>query len=956
MPITAYHAKYFAHYLTRQVPSHETDRLSMSLFDASVDLNPHQVEAALFAIRSPLSKGVILADEVGLGKTIEAGLVLCQKWAERKRNLIVICPAALRKQWALELEEKFNLASVVLDAREYQGLKKRGLGLPLKPSSVVILSYHFANRIKDVLRSIGWDLVVIDEAHKLRNAYRTSNKIGQGLKWAFEDRHKILLTATPLQNSLLELYGLSTLIDEHLFGDVTSFRSQFMGAAGSLSSLRQRLLGFCKRTLRSDVLEYVRYTKRLALTRPFRPTDEEHGLYEAVSEFMQRPNSYAIPQRQRHLILLILRKLLASSPQAIAGTLETIRERLLQLKQGQTLDFELAELVEQEELESDLIDEWLDEENEKAEADAPAINIGQLDEEIESLGRLIVWSRSLGIDTKTRTLLKALDLGFEKLSELGAASKALIFTESRRTQMHLKQFLESNGYLGKVVLFSGTNSDPDSQQIYAKWVEQHKGSSRVTGSRAIDIRTAVIDHFREHAEIMVATEAAAEGVNLQFCSLVVNYDLPWNPQRIEQRIGRCHRYGQQHDVVVLNFLNERNDADKRVYELLNDKFHLFEGVFGASDEVLGSLESGVDFERRILEIYQSCRQPEEIETAFTQLQKELEEQIHARLDDTQQMLFDHFDEDVHQRLKLERDATLAQLDHFGKRFWFATSYLLRNYAEFDPSHWSFQLKQSPVPNVAPGQFFLISRQQPQNDVATQNGQLYRLSHPLGEYVLEQAKSLTSPMACLSFDITNHSARIAVVEALIGQSGYLILKRLVIESLEKEEYLLFSGLDSEGQTLDAESCDKLFQCQAILEPADISSTVRERLEREAEQRLKATLNKSIELNNSHFNQARERLERWAEDKIEGAEQALRDTKNQIKTLRRQSRQAESLDEQKEIQGHLQKLESQQRRQRREIFEVEDEIALQRDRLIAELEKRLHQKSQVETLFVIQWKVI
>ena len=928
----------------------------MSLFDASVDLNPHQVEAALFAIRSPLSKGVILADEVGLGKTIEAGLVLCQKWAERKRNLIVICPAALRKQWALELEEKFNLPSVVLDAREYQGLNKRGLGLPLKPSSVVILSYHFANRIKDILRSIDWDLVVIDEAHKLRNAYRASNKIGQGLKWAFEDRHKILLTATPLQNSLLELYGLSTLIDEHLFGDVTSFRAQFMGAAGSLNSLRQRLLGFCKRTLRSDVLEYVRYTKRLALTRPFRPTDEEHGLYEAVSEFMQRPNSYAIPQRQRHLILLILRKLLASSPQAIAGTLETIRERLLQLKQGQTLDLELAELVEQEELESDLIDEWLDEENEKVEAGVPPINIGQLDEEIESLGRLIVWSRSLGIDTKTRTLLKALDLGFEKMTELGAASKALIFTESRRTQMHLKQFLESNGFLGKVVLFSGTNSDPDSQQIYANWAEQHKGSSRVTGSRAIDIRTAVIDHFREHAEIMVATEAAAEGVNLQFCSLVVNYDLPWNPQRIEQRIGRCHRYGQQHDVVVLNFLNERNDADKRVYELLNDKFHLFEGVFGASDEVLGSLESGVDFERRILEIYQSCRQPEEIETAFTQLQKELEEQIHARLDDTQRMLFDHFDEDVHQRLKLERDATLAQLDHFGKRFWFATSYLLRDCAEFDPSHWSFQLKQSPVPNVAPGQFFLISRQQPQNDVATQHGQLYRLSHPLGEYVLEQAKSLTSPMACLSFDMTNHSARIAVVEALIGQSGYLILKRLVIESLEKEEYLLFSGLDSEGQTLDAESCDKLFQCQAILEPADISSAVRERLEREAEQRLKATLNKSIELNNSHFNQARERLERWAEDKIEGAEQALRDTKNQIKILRRQSRQAESLDEQKEIQDRLQKLESQQRRQRREIFEVEDEIALQRDRLIAELEKRLQQKSQVETLFIIQWKVI
>src|SRR5512135_3009284 len=124
--------------------------------------------------------------------------------------------------------------------------------------------------------------------------------------------------------------------------------------------------------------------------------------------------------------------------------------------------------------------------------------------------------------------------------------------------------------------------------------------------------------------IMIATEAAAEGINLQFCSLVVNYDLPWNPQRIEQRIGRCHRYGQKHDVVVINFLNAKNEADQRVHELLEEKFNLFTGLFGASDEVLGSIESGVDFERRILDIYQQCRTPTEIDAAFQTLRKELD--------------------------------------------------------------------------------------------------------------------------------------------------------------------------------------------------------------------------------------------------------------------------------------------------------------------------------------------
>lgn len=131
------------------------------------------------------------------------------------------------------------------------------------------------------------------------------------------------------------------------------------------------------------------------------------------------------------------------------------------------------------------------------------------------------------------------------------------------------------------------------------------------------MKSAVVEEFRNHACILIGTEAAAEGINLQFCSLVVNYDLPWNPQRIEQRIGRCHRYGQKNDVVVINFLNRKNAADRRVYELLSQKFRLFEGVFGSSDDVLGSIESGVDFEKRIASIYQTCKRPKKFSSNLT---------------------------------------------------------------------------------------------------------------------------------------------------------------------------------------------------------------------------------------------------------------------------------------------------------------------------------------------------
>lgn len=964
MQLTPYHAKYFANDLTRRFVN-GLDRLSMSLFDASVDLNPHQIDAALFALKSPLSKGVLLADEVGLGKTIEAGIVLCQYWSERRRKLLVICPASLRKQWSLELQEKFNLPSVVLDAKTWREAVKQGKS-PLNQKSIVILSYNYANRIREEIRSVGWDLVVIDEAHKLRNAYRESNKIGQGLKWATEDCRKLLLTATPLQNSLLELYGLSTLIDDHLFGDVNAFRSQYLSAGGDLDGLRQRLSTFCRRTLRNQVTEYIKYTERKAITRPFNPTDDEHKLYDAVSEFIKREDSYAIPRRQRHLTELILRKLLASSSLAIAGTLETMKLRLELLRDEKVADDpEFTEqLIADEDLEQELLDEILELDPEDDDKDDKlVIDRAKLKEEIEILSELASRARSIGTDTKTKSLLSALDIGFQQMEANGAKRKALIFTESRRTQAYLNDFLQQNGFSGEIVQFSGTNNSPESQKIYEDWIAKNKDSGRISGSRDIDIRTALIEYFRDSASILIATEAAAEGVNIQFCSLVINYDLPWNPQRVEQRIGRCHRYGQKHDVVVINFLNERNQADRRVLELLTEKFNLFNGVFGASDDVLGSIDSGVDFEKRILAIYQECRSPAEIEAAFQALQLEMDERIQARMSDTRKALLENFDEDVHERLRTQLSDAKTQLDRFSKRFWSVTEFMLTDDASFDDEKLSFDLNRSPLKEIPLGRYHLISKSSPNKeqtiaqDVAKYGSYLYRLSHPLGEFVIDQAKSLPTPYAKVVFNVTNHPGRIHLIENLKGKSGFLTLTALAIESFEREEHLLFTAIESSGVTLDQETCEKLFSCAAnsCLETA-IPTQAIERLNPESKRHVKATISQALENNNKHFNEAREKLENWADDMVLAAEKALKDTKEKIKQLQRQARLATSLDEQHEIQEKIQKLEKQQRRQRQEIFEVEDSIIEKRDALIESLEKRLTQRSESTELFTIQWTVI
>src|SRR5699024_3718604 len=220
-------------------------------------------------------------------------------------------------------------------------------------------------------------------------------------------------------------------------------------------------------------------------------------------------------------------------------------------------------------------------------------------------------------------------------------------------------------------------------------------TDKISGSKSSDKRASLIEYFQDEAEIMIATESAAEGVNLQFCSLVINYDLPWNPQRIEQRIGRCHRYGQKHDVIVINFLNERNEADQRVYEILKEKFNLFTGVLGSSDEVLGNIESGVDFEKRILSIYQRCRTTEEIEKAFKELQEELEKEIEDKMKDTRKAILENFDADVHSRLKINLEDTRYELDRFSKMFWAATKVILHEEAVFDNQNFSFNLLKTP---------------------------------------------------------------------------------------------------------------------------------------------------------------------------------------------------------------------------------------------------------------------
>lgn len=956
--MTPHQAKYLAYELSRRGPAGSLDKIAGALADAKVDLNPHQVEAALFAFKSPLSNGAILADEVGLGKTIEAGILLSQFWAEGRRKILLIMPASLRKQWSLELAEKFYLPTHILEARTFAQALKAGIANPFDQSQtgIIICSYQFAANKDDFLVGVPWDLVVLDEAHRMRNVYKPSNKIANKLRTALKGPRKILLTATPLQNSLLELYGLVSFIDDFAFGDRKSFQAQYarLDSSDTFADLKARLQPLCHRTLRRQVLEFIRYTERISLTEPFEPGPEEELLYDLVSDYLRRDELHALPSAQRTLMTLILRKLLASSTFAIAGALETLARKLNAVIRVDNTLRDRAQLDFEEDLDGgfeELEDEW--------EPDTPTASLtsddrASIESEIRDLEAFRDLALGISENAKGDALLTALEKGFDAMRRNGAPEKAIIFTESRRTQDYLLRRMVGTEHADRTVLFNGSNNDDKSRTIYEAWKQQWKGSDRVSGSRTADMRQALVDYFRDEAKVMIATEAAAEGINLQFCSLVVNYDLPWNPQRIEQRIGRCHRYGQLHDVVVINFLNVRNAADQRVFELLSEKFKLFSGVFGSSDEVLGSIESGVDFEKRIVAIYQKCRTPQEIEDGFRHLQNELEDQINQKLDETRRKLLENFDAEVAEKLRHNQTKSREHLTRVEQILWRVSRFILSDHATFLDDEHAFVLGTEPYPKVDDstiplGRYELAKE--------PQHAHRYRLHHPLAREIIHDAVARETEPATLRFNYSDNPGQSVDLAPLVGSSGILAARWLTVQSADDgEDHLILVGIDLGSSQLTASQCHRLLDY-----PAEISSTyspspadcrvVGDLLDHQ-ENRVIAEIS---ERHATAFDQEMEKLDHWAGDRKSALEYELRDLDVKIGEAKKQARTVGNLNDKVHWHRQVLSLERLRADKRRDIFEAQDEVDRQRDKLLTAADRRLKKESKRTELFIIRWEL-
>ena len=885
---------YLAEDLVRPRRADEYRRHVASQRAARIDPNPHQIDAVIFALKRIPDGGCILADEVGLGKTIEAGLVIAQLTAEGAKRVLVVTPKALLGQWKQELYELFGI-----DAREVtrDAISFTGEGVFLATRDLVGSEVGAAA----LSESERFDLCVVDEAHEVfASIYKRFDRSGSmrvdsphaliagRLATVIVGTPVLLLTATPLQNSLLELWGLVHYVDPTgtLLGDLSTFRSLFCPGddrvlmEGQEHELQRRLGTVLQRTLRRQAQDFMRdpFVGRQTRLFEYAMSPEERALYDDVTTYLLEADLHAFRGKHRKLLLLGFHRRMASSLAALAASLEKVAERLRALRDLRAPD----DAADAGAILGDLED---DESDEVALDDAPAEErdeAARIAAELARVESFIQRARALPTDSKAKALLRAIRLVAEQAEHGNSRGKVVIFTESLTTQQYIRQLLLDDGVVGDrdVTLFRGDNYTPRAAIAHDRWVEE-VGRHLTPESRPSQdaaIRLALVYEFQARSRVFISTEAGAKGLNLQFCDTIINYDLPWNPQRIEQRIGRCHRYGQRRDVTVINFLARDNEAQKLTFDILSQKLDLFGTVLGATDAVLhrpGTLAPetlasglGAEFETQLRRIYERARTLEEVERELRELRDTMEARRHEfetalkRTEDVIQRRFDSSVRATFRRIQAEFPKELAEFDRHLETV--VTEYLDAVSTPYritrhdgnailelkDRSRLPASLQDIPgcaIGNSPPGSRY---------------GSLH-LRHPLVVAALEHARA--------SIQRAGSSIRVRVAEAdgdLRGRRGRMRLIRVVHRNFEVTEHLVpVVLLEGDDAPLPAEVAGRILDAEMEDLPAPVGCGIAwGDLDDAVDELLFYDTSEASRLEQPRFERTLEQIERFITDRV------------------------------------------------------------------------------------------
>ena len=935
------HRRFYAEDLVRLRRASESRRYVAAQRRGRVDPNPHQIEAVTFALRRIPEGGCILADEVGLGKTIEAGLVIAQLLAEGKSRVLIIVPRPLLGQWQNELRELFGV----------QALEAADGNVDVAVPGVFIAGREYAGGERGFERlrqAPPFDLCLIDEAHEVfAGIHRRYNKEGfyddesphartaHRVKQLIGAAPVLLLTATPMQNSLDELWALVGYIDPTgtLLGDKPTFDQLFNANEGvgpeQAAELQRRLKRVVQRTLRRQAMPYLErpFVGREARLYSYRMSAAEKTLYDDVTDYLLEPELFAFSGRARKLLLIGFHRRMASSNAALAASLTGVAARLRRLL-GNTVPHDAQDL---DDLEEDADELALTEDAQGPETGSPAdsphvprINKAAVQAELDRVEGFVRRAKALPADSKAESLVKVVQLVMARAPD---RRKVLIFTESLTTQSYLADLLVRKTGLGEqdITLFRGVNDSPRASAALRLWREEVEADTaqHLRPSPTVAVRLALVHEFRTRATVMIATEAGAKGLNLQFCDTLVNYDLPWNPQRIEQRIGRCHRYGQQRDVTVFNFLAEDNEAQQLTFDILSSKLDLFGKVLDRSDVVLQTPRSdssaaltsalGVDFEAEVQRIWERARSQDDVVVELRQLRDTMEERrrdldrtrertiglIEQRLDASVRQVFERIQDELAPALKELDD----ELKNVLAAYWDAEAvpWGEGERAGHDVLHFGASTRL-PKPFESGGTVVLGSSQ------GLTGADRLHVGHPLIEAAVDSARRRCAGEFRVRFRLGPAAPN--ALRKHRGSRGRLALTRMRYDGFEPEETLRVTAVFEDAEVLRpaAAALELLRQpCEDVAEFAQPLGVMAAHLDEVVDEELFEEQGRVAEINQQGFEQAMNQLDQYLADRI----LVLRRTKSQqaqsLAAAERRREQSVGADSRAKAEARVQQLE-------------------------------------------------
>ena len=938
------HRRFDAEDLVRLRRSSEQRRYAASQRLGRIDPNPHQIDAVMFALRRIPEGGCILADEVGLGKTIEAGLVVAQVMAEGAERVLIVVPKPLLGQWQVELYTLFGISALeAADAR-----------CEITAPGVFLVGREYAGSAAGSGRLAAappFDLCVIDEAHEMfAGIYKRFDRFGayDESSGAAQTAHRVrkligpapvlLLTATPIQNSLTELWGLLHYVEPTgtLVGSLPTFKALFCAGQDGrrlvpeqVPELRRRLAEVVQRTLRHQAQEFLDkpFVGRRAELYEYSMSPEEKQLYDDVTNYLLSPSINAFQGRSRQLLLIGFHRIMASSTAALAKSLERVADRLRRMRQGSP-DAQRAGVIEP--LTSDLDDDEL-----PAIEDDPVVERSTtIDDELRQVEDFVRRARSLPHDSKAHSLVKVVrSIGGRR----GGNAKLVVFTESLTTQEYLRDLLIEHAGLkdSEITLFRGQNDSPRARQALRRWQEEvgrHLPAHRLP-SPDIAVRLALVHEFKSRSRVFIATEAGAKGLNLQFCDTIVNYDLPWNPQRIEQRIGRCHRYGQKRDVTVVNFLAKDNETQRLTLEILTQKLDLFGDVLDMSDSVLHEARSnrseelttalGPDFEQQLNRIWERARSIDEVEEELRRLRETMEDrrrELDRIREHTTGLIETRFDDSVKQvfrRIADELPATLAALDADLERI--VTDYLRANGIDHATEvHEGRRLIRIPASERLPGALSEGLSVAAGHADALEEVDALHVAHPLVRAAIDDARRRGSGTFSVRFRLTAQAPE--VLQQRRGSRGRLALSRVSYRGFEREDRLVATAVFEDSAVLrPAEAALGLLgmPCEDLPAPlGDLSVTAGD-LDEVVDEELFFDQAHAAHAEAEAFSRALDQLDQYVEDRLLVLRRGQREISDQLKQAEERRDAALGADARSRAEDRIRRLE-------RELSDVEDRI--------------------------------